>query len=189
VEFAPIRSRLQECGGTRVGQFLETNLFFDTEDRTLLAGDQGLRLRISREMQTQHEAYTLTHKGPRQHGSMKNREETELSVGEPAAAIGLMERLGYVRMLSFEKKRETWKLDGCKVELDEVPFLGQYVEIEGPREETIRKVQEKLGLRECPMVKASYVALLMTYLQEQGDPQRTVAFAPDMNTAAPSSAG
>ena len=40
--------------------------------------------------------------------------------------------LGYSRVLSFEKRRESWKLGGCNVELDELPHLGTFVEIEGP---------------------------------------------------------
>jgi len=175
-ELSPVRARLRELGAERVGQFLETNIFFDTEDRTLLAGDQGLRLRINRNVEDGRQDYTLTHKGPRQHGSMKNREETEVGVTEPDSAIELVGRLGYGQTLSFEKRRETWKLEGCKVELDELPFLGEYVEIEGPREEIIRQVQQKLGLGDCPMVKASYVALLNTHLQEQGEWGRMVQF-------------
>lgn len=178
-ELAPIREKLTHLGAVRVGRYLESNIFFDTEDRTLLAGDQGLRLRISTDMLTNKRELTLTHKGPRLHGSMKMREETEVGVDNADPAIHLLERLGFLRLLSFEKKRESWKIDGCKVELDELPFLGAYVEIEGPREELIRVVQEKVGLGDRPMVKASYVALLKTHLQERGDPRQVVAFSSD----------
>ena len=71
-------------------------------------------------------------------------------------------------MLSFEKRRETLELDGCKVELDELPHLGSFVEIEGPDEEAVLRVREKLGLADRPIVKTSYIALLMGYLQERG---------------------
>ncbi len=177
-ELAPIREKLMHMGAVRVGRCLETNIFFDTEDRALLADDQGLRLRISVDMQTNKQELTLTHKGPRLHGSMKMREETEVGVDQPNPAIHLLERLGFSRVLSFEKKRETWTLDGCKVELDELPFLGTYIEIEGPREELIRNVQEMVGLGDRPMVKASYIALLKTHLQERGDQRQVVAFEP-----------
>ena len=40
-----VRARLRELGATPLGSVLETNTFFDTEDRSLLAADEGLRLR------------------------------------------------------------------------------------------------------------------------------------------------
>ena len=79
-------------------------------------------------------------------------------------------------MLSFEKRRESWKLDGCSVELDEVPYLGVYVEIEGPSEADVLRVREKIKLAEVPIIRTSYIAMLMTYMQEKGQVQREVRF-------------
>ena len=45
-----------------------------------------------------------------------------------------------------------------------------------PKEETIQKVRELLHLSERPIVRASYAALVMTYLQEQGKSSGVVAF-------------
>jgi len=174
--FDGVLQRLRDLSATLAGDHLETNTFFDTEDRSLLALDKGLRLRVSRDPGGGNEQYLLTYKGPRQHGVFKSRDEVEVSVGDPGTAILLLERLGYSRMLSFEKKRQTWKLQGCTVELDQVPFLGCFVEIEGPSEEAVLKVREALALGECPVLKGSYVAMLATYLQERGEEQRDITF-------------
>jgi adenylate cyclase class 2 len=99
-----------------------------------------------------------------------------VTVGDGAAATALLEALGYHQILSFEKRRESWRLGGCKVELDELPHLGVYVEIEGPRDEAVMKVRETLKLTDRPLVKASYIAMLMTHLQESRDGQRVVKF-------------
>src|SRR4051812_33718780 len=176
-DLAAVRAKLQECGATPAGEALETNMFFDTEDRSLLAADEGLRLRQKKDLHDDSESFTITFKGPRQHGQLKSRDETELSVANGKDAVALLERLGFMKVLSFEKKRESWKLDGCSVELDDLPYLGVFVEIEGPKEETVLKVREKLALADRALVKASYIAMLMTYLQEHGHTQRVVTFA------------
>ena len=174
-----VRRRLRDLGAEPAGKTLETNTFFDTEDRSLLAADEGLRLR--RNLRTEGDAATdehiITYKGPRQHGLLKSRDEVEVTVGNAEDATHLLERLGFVRMLSFEKRRESWKLGGCKVELDELPYLGSFVEVEGPGDQPVLAVREQLGLADRPIVKSSYIALLMGYLQERGQNRRIVTFA------------
>ena len=128
-------------------------------------------------MDTNADEHIITYKGPRQHGLLKSRDEVEVTVGNSEDASQLLERLGFVRMLSFEKRRESWKLGGCKVELDELPYLGSFVEVEGPGDQPVLAVREQLGLADRPIVKSSYIALLMGYLQERGQNRRIVTFA------------
>ena len=176
-DLSVVRDRIAAAGGSAVGAFLERNTFFDTDDRSLLARDQGLRVRWSRDRDRGDVVCTMTHKGPRQHGKLKSREETEVTVGDESAAVAMLTCLGFKRVLSFEKRRESWSLGGCKVELDEVPHLGTYVEVEGPKEEVVMRVRDQLGLAERPMIRASYIAMLMTHLQEGGEAVRDVTFA------------
>lgn len=173
----PVRARLQEAGATHVSDVMELNTFFDTEDRSLLAADEGLRLRVNRASTGGMERNILTYKGPRQHGPLKSRDELEVEVTSAPDAAALLERLGFLRMLSFEKKRQSWKLADCKVELDELPHLGSYVEIEGPTQDAVMKTRQLLKLDDRPIVKASYIALLLGYLQERGQTPRAVTFA------------
>ncbi len=175
--FDPVRSRLREAGAKPLGEHFEVNMFFDTEDRSLLAADEGLRLRLERDASSGRERHIVTWKGPRQMGALKSREEIELEVGGADAAVRLLERLGYLRTLSFEKRRESWNLGGCRVELDEVPHLGRFVEVEGPDEKTVLAVRERLGLSARPIMKGSYISMLMSYLQERGQTTKSVTFA------------
>jgi adenylate cyclase, class 2 len=163
-------------GGTPIGQYLEEDSFFDTEDRALLAADEGLRLRVSTNIDTRAERVTITHKGSNRHGSLKCREETEVSVGSAADAARLLEHLGYVRLLTFQKKRLSYKLDGCRIEIDEVPHLGHFVEIEGSGEGHVMRVREMLGLSERPLIKASYAAMLLAWMQERGETAGRIVF-------------
>lgn len=176
-DFTLVRQKLTELGAVGRGIVLETNIFFDTDDRSLLASDQGLRLRQKKHLGNGEEKYVITFKGPRQHGKLKNREEIELPVGNSRDTVSLFDKLGFHRVLSFEKRRETWILDQCMVELDELPCLGCYVEIEGASEEIILGVRDKLGLSDRPIIKEGYIALLTSYLQEQGDRRSVIAFA------------
>jgi adenylate cyclase, class 2 len=168
-DLSAVREKLKAAGAKLIGDFLERNLFFDTDDRSLLAADQGLRIRRAVDTATKTGVNTITFKGPRQHGQLKSREETEVTVGDFDTAATLLENLGYLRVLSFEKHRQSWSFGGCRVELDELPHLGLFVEIEGPKDETVLKVRETLQLTDRPLVRASYVAMLTTYLQEHGE--------------------
>jgi adenylate cyclase class 2 len=173
-----VREKLKQTGATQKSRVVEVNTFFDTEDRSLLAADQGLRLRVNRPVDGGDASYIITFKGPRLHGQLKSRDETELVVASDRDAISLLQCLGFSRVRSFEKRRESWSLQDCKVELDELPNLGSFVEVEGPSDEVVMKVRDLLGLSNEPIVRASYIALLTTYLQEKGlQAQREIVFA------------
>jgi adenylate cyclase class 2 len=171
-----VKDRLQAAGAKLVGEFLERNTFFDTEDRTLLAADEGLRLRLNHDLNTGTKVCIMTFKGPRQHGQLKSRQEIQTTVGSYAEACLIIERMGYTQILSFEKRRDTYTLRDCEVELDTLPRIGCFVEIEGPRDEAILEVREALKLSDRPLVRAGYVALLMNDLQEAGEVLREVLF-------------
>jgi len=171
-----VRTRVVERGGKLLARYLETNTFFDTEDRSLLAADKGLRLRLKHNRDTNEEHFVLTFKGPRQPGALKTREEIEVMVEGSAEAVRLLECLGYRKVLMFEKRRDSYDLDGCEVELDELPHLGTFVEIEGPDQDCVMRVRQNLGLGDRPLIKVGYVSLLAGYLQERGQQQREVRF-------------
>jgi len=171
-----VRTRLRELAATPLGSVLETNTFFDSEDRSLLAADEGLRLRKRVDVDTKETKYIITYKGARHQGQLKSRDEVECAVEHDRDAMTLLSRLGFLRVLSFEKRRESWKLGGCSVELDTLPHVGTFVEIEGPSEAAILKVRDQLNLSERPLVKASYIALLMTHLQDRGATVKAVTF-------------
>ena len=174
---APVRDRLVQLGATRIGERLETNIFFDTTDRSLLAADCGLRLRRHHDIQTGAEKLIVTFKGPRSEGPIKTREEIEVCVDNLDSTMELLERLGYKSSLSFEKRRETWKLDKCLVELDTMPELGSFVEIECPAQNEVLKIRQKLGLDHVPPVFPTYADLVARHLSDKGSHQTALTFA------------
>ncbi len=59
-------------------------------------------------------------------------------------------------------------MDECLVELDELPQLGCFVEIEGPDEEAVMSVRDVLHLDDRPLVNKSYSAMVDELLKSTG---------------------
>lgn len=171
-----VRARLVALAARHTGAYLETNTFFDTPQQTLYREDRGLRIRIKHPLDGGDDQFVLTYKGPRLHGELKSREEREVSVSDATTTAAILQGLGFARVLMFQKRRESWSLDGCEVELDELPILGSFVEIEGPSESAVLNVQRKLELADRAHLDASYIAMLMDHLHQRGDERRQIMF-------------
>ncbi len=87
-----------------VGEYLQDDMFLDTQERHLLAGDRGLRLRSVRRLDEAdgERHYVLTYKGARQESTVKQREEIELEVSAPQPMLDVFNRLGYRLMLHLQ---------------------------------------------------------------------------------------
>jgi adenylate cyclase class 2 len=166
--FEPVLAALRRHNAASLGEHIETDTFFDTHDRALLAADKGLRLRVALDTSNNKSEALLTHKGPVGPGALKKRPETQTLLANPEAMARLLEQLGFIQWLRYQKRRQSWQVDTCRVELDEIPHLGKYVEIEGPSDKVVMEVREKLGLSSHALIKASYVAMLTDHLQERG---------------------
>jgi adenylate cyclase, class 2 len=175
-DFDATRRRLRDSGARQVGSVLETNSFFDTRDRSLLSQDKGLRLRQSRDDATGKQRFVITVKGAQQEGPFKSREESEVNVEDGDDAAAVLHALGFEPTLSFQKKRESWTLGACKIELDELPILGRFVEIEGPDTDAIAKVREMLALSNLKPIQTGYIAMLSKYLKDHADQRREITF-------------
>ncbi len=172
----PVRAALERAEAERVAAMLEENVFYDTADRRLLAAGSGMRLRVHRMLADGGTNVRMTFKGPKQPGLLKLRREIEFGVDDGDAAGELLAALGYEPIIRFEKRRERWRLGGCVVELDEMPRLGCFVEIEGPDEPTIMSIRQRLGLEDAELIADSYAAMLDAHLKEQGIESRVIRF-------------
>ncbi len=174
---APLRDRLAACGATPVSRVAEENHIFDRADQSLYAAGCGLRVRATTDLDTPGpQAGTLTFKGEQQPGPYKARTELEVGVDRPATACAILEALGYVRVLFFEKRRETWRLGDCTVELDEVPRLGWFVEVEGPTEAVVTATAQTLSLDVQRAIKDTYIALLIDDATATGRSNQDIRF-------------
>lgn len=178
----PVRERLRAAGAELIARVLETNRIFDRPDAALRRKGCGLRIRTATPEDstadgkvdpTTHPS-TLTFKGAVVAGPFKSREELEIQVSHAETAVRILDSLGFVQVLCYQKRRESWRLGECLVELDEPPHIGLFVEIEGPSESAIRAVQADLGLKGAPHVSPSYVRMLAAYCDEHGITSRVV---------------
>jgi len=153
-----IIKKLTELGAEFLEEQLQTDLYFDDADKTLTKTDRCLRLR--RQLVGQTERIFLTYKGARQKSEFKKRQEIEIEITDADSMENLLLALAYEKILVFEKKRRIWRVDQCSVALDELPLLGNFVEIEGPDDKRITGVQRDLGLSDLPHIKESYASLV-----------------------------
>lgn len=175
----PLIARLSEMGAEPGCHVIEVNRYFDTPEGVLRSADRGLRLRVENEIDGPRRMATITHKGPCQGGSLKIRSETEVGVENAAAAADLLESLGFLQVRGFEKRRRRWMLGDCEVDIDTVPYLGHFVEIEGPSEAAVLAVRRTLGLEAVPLVSGSYVSMLEAYVTEHRIASEYIAFTGD----------
>ncbi len=174
-DHAALERKLAELGAEPVAVMLEENIFVDTDMRGLKAGDRGLRVRRI-DAEDQPAKVVVTYKGPRSIAPIKSRGEIEMIVDSVDAALALLAELGYHEVIRFEKRRRRYQLDGCTIELDVVPYLGSFIEIEGPSAESVQAARQRLGLAKHPLVASSYVAMLTSFLDENDIADRRILF-------------
>jgi adenylate cyclase class 2 len=152
-----VEEKLTEFGAEFIAEQLQTDYFFDDAIAALTTTDRCLRLR--RQSVDGSERFFLTYKGAKEKSNFKKRQEIEIEIIEAESTQKLLSALGYEKVLVVEKKRHLWQLGRCAVALDQLPLLGDFVEIEGPNNEEIADVQNSLGLSELPNIKESYAQL------------------------------
>lgn len=149
---------------------LEMNLRFDLPDASLRAQGRVLRLRRDTEAR-------LTYKGGNKNTrGVLSREEIEFVVGDFEKAKKFLEALGYQQIFYYEKYRTTYQLDKTLIMLDELPY-GNFVEIEGETEETIRALSQRLDLNWEATIERSYSALFEHVQKDLNLSFRDLSFA------------
>ncbi len=158
-----VRARLRELGAVYLGKARETNRILDRKKKLRKAGC-GLRVRQIEVLDGDPGSSSITYKGSVQPSDLKVRSEINVAVDDAEAAARIFEALGFEPFITFEKIRESWQLGDCRVELDEVPLLGTFVEIEGPSEPAVNKTKSELGFDAAKNITQSYVKMLRTVL-------------------------
>jgi adenylate cyclase class 2 len=164
----PLIAMLKGLPAKYAGRVLETNRLYDNADGSLRREGRGLRLRSCRVLDGPARSSTLTYKGPMRESALKQREEVEIEVGDVDGMARLLQSLGYQERVLFEKRRESWAVDDCKVELDELPRIGRFVEIEGPSETSVLHVMARLNLSPDKCTRKTYVELIAESQPLQG---------------------
>lgn len=169
-DLAAVERRLQSVGAIQAaGRVREVNLRFDTPDGDLTRERRVLRLR-------QDANAVMTYKGPPLPGEdVMMRHEYEFEVSDFDSARRLLEALGFVVYIIYEKYRTTYTLRDLEIVLDEMPF-GAFVEIEGPDSASIQQAAGELGLDWEARITTSYLALFNQLRASRGLAARNVTF-------------
>jgi len=164
-DFRAVRRRLRGLGAVYLGTDLQTDSYYDTPDRRLLGEDKGLRIRQTRRLRSPSGSKSdtrplLTYKGPADgHEQAKIRREIQSRVDSHQALGDILAALGLAPTLTIQKKRASYRLGSCLVELDELPVIGRFIEIEAPGPRQIEVVRGKLDIQTKPCTD-HYITLL-----------------------------
>jgi adenylate cyclase, class 2 len=141
IDHGAMRATLQKAGAELVQpERLTIRKNFDMPDGGLERGKNAwVRVR------NEGDKITLAYK-QLDHRGLDGTKEVQVTVDSFERAVALMEAIGLEARTHQETKRESWKLDGCEVELDEWPWIKPFLEIEGPDEASVKAVAAKLGL-------------------------------------------
>lgn len=122
-QFNQIADELSEIGAKYAGEDFEENQIFGGE----ILSEQNAILRIRK---TQDKTILTYKKRIQNEVAVKQQIEHETEVADFEAIEKIVESLGLVKSLVYEKRRRTWKFKETEIVLDELPF-GFFMEIEG----------------------------------------------------------
>jgi len=150
-----ITEKLRKMGfRVAVGRHREKNYLFDDPAESLHKAGRLLRVRKTPSVQT------LTFKGPISTASkLKHREEIECRIEDADVLVRILQETGFRIRTEYSKYRTVFEKDSFNVSLDETE-AGNYLEVEGPSDEEITKLGEKLGYSERDFVRRTYAELI-----------------------------
>lgn len=153
IDLPALRERLLSLGAVITQPRIhEINYRFDTPDQSLSRSGRALRLRHDRRN-------ILTFKGPTStEAGVRVRPEYEVAVDSIENAQSILEGLGYILTVSYEKWRAVYQYNNLEITLDELPY-GNFSEIEGADTAAIRSAASVLSLEWETRVQAGYLEL------------------------------
>jgi len=154
-ETKAVTEKLRKLGfRITLGRHRERNYLFD--DNTGSLQKAGKLLRVRKTPSTQ----SVTFKGPISATSkLKHREEIECRIESAETLIRILEESGFRVRTEYSKYRTVFEKDRFNVSLDETE-AGNYLEVEGPSDEEITSLGEKLGYSERDFVRRTYAELI-----------------------------
>ncbi|MBT8762510.1 class IV adenylate cyclase [Desulfohalobiaceae bacterium Ax17] len=159
--FDSLVSILENKGKKLSTWYFEQNIVLDTQEQLLKGKDILLRLRKGLD-------HVLTLKFPEvdTDGLVKKREELEAKVEDIYILEDIFKTLGFFPFLTYEKFRQKWELEDCKICLDILPF-GNFIEIEGDK---IFQAAKILRLAVEQGTKKTYYELFQDFLKSHNLP-------------------
>jgi adenylate cyclase class 2 len=171
---AGLSRRLQAAGfRLQTPRSFESNVLYDTPDRTLRARTEILRIR------SYAGRWVLTHKrlpdrGPGE-DTHKHRIETETEVSDGDALAEVFLSIGLVAAYRYEKWRTEWEDGEGHCVVDETP-IGNFAELEGSPV-WIDRTAKLLGIEPGQYITLSYGRLFDQWRQQRDSHAQDLTFA------------
>ncbi len=165
-----IAARITAGGGKLIApRVFERNVRYDRPDLTMT--ETGIVLRLREDSRVR-----LTYKGPGMidDGAL-TRTEIEVTVDSFERMDIILQQLGYIPYVTYEKYRTTYRLGEAEIVLDEMPY-GNFVEIEAPTN-VIHELIGQLHLVAAPRLITSYLRLFDHIKAALGLDMRHLTFA------------
>jgi len=132
--------RLKVLKAQDLGEDLLKEMIFYPENRTE-TGESMVYTRI-RTRKGKH-IFSYKHRTAQ---TIDGTQEIEFETNDSQKTRDFLEATGWEMVRSQEKLRHTFILDGVTFDFDTWPDVSPYLEIEGEKKESLKKVAEKLGL-------------------------------------------
>lgn len=162
-----IRKKILSLGAESLGKQRQLDIYFDTEDEQVRVSDQVRKLRLHGDVAI------LTYKGSRNKedidAGVHRRLEIEARVEDAEKVRAILAGWGHKETELSEKIREIFDYEGIKILIDQVAFLGWWIEIEGAKEK-ILEVANKLGLDATKADKRHYGEIFADFCKETNCP-------------------
>jgi predicted adenylyl cyclase CyaB len=99
--------------------------------------------------------------------AIKHQDEEETEISNPEALDSILDSLGFLPALVYEKRRTRWELGPAEIVLDELPF-GLFMEIEASESEILR-LEAELGATKYRAELATYPRLTAKFGKKRGE--------------------
>lgn len=155
-DFERVYHACNELCGAPISHVLQLDEYYDTPDRQLRKQDLVIRIRSAGKKKT------IALKSPRIElpSGITSRIELEFLSADGENVTDQLKNQGLNPHESAEKERWTFIHKNCEIALDKLPFIGSFIEIEGPSEHEINEMVHLLNLSANHVVRQNYGELM-----------------------------
>jgi adenylate cyclase, class 2 len=141
IDVDAVRKTLLDLGAKKILDDELSYEILDDREQNLFKEKKLLRVRKSKS-----EAH-LCFKSKAKKGKLRQAEETEVKIDNYDDTIKILNELGFITKHKGKKHRESYKLDKARYEIDTMPGIPTFLEIEADNEDDLIKGIEKIGFK------------------------------------------
>ena len=157
INFELIQKKIENIGAKLKWHSLIETTVYDFPDRRLILSGGYVRVR------NEGKKWRCTYKKKISSENTKTCEEIDFGISDPENMKTFLNKLGLEKILSFEKLRWHYKKGAVYFDIDEIPGIPKYLEIEAPSSSKIDSTLEKLGIDKSNVVTFGPKELLAMY--------------------------